>query len=45
MDGTVEVYRTPGADGYASLTSYGPGQTVSALAFPEIGFTVADFFA
>ncbi len=45
MDGTVEVYRTPGADGYASLTSHGPGQMVSALAFPEIGFTVADFFA
>jgi Uma2 family endonuclease len=45
MEGAVEVYRTPGAAGYANLTSYGPEQTVSALAFPEIGFMVADFFA
>jgi Uma2 family endonuclease len=44
-DGTVEVYRTPGADGYASLTNHGPGQTVAPPAFPEIGFTVADSFA
>jgi hypothetical protein len=44
MDGTVEVHRTPGADGYASLTSRGPWQTVAPLAFPETGFTVADFF-
>jgi Uma2 family endonuclease len=45
VDGTVEVYRTPGAAGYASLTSHGPGQTIAPLAFPEIGFTVTDFFA
>jgi Uma2 family endonuclease len=45
MDGAVEVYRTPGADGYASVTSHGPGQTVSPLAFPDVGFTIADFFA
>jgi Uma2 family endonuclease len=45
MDGTVEVYRTPGADGYAGLTSHGPGQTVAPLPFPEIDFTVAGFFA
>lgn len=45
MDGTVEVYRGPGADGYASITLHGPGQTVSPLAFPDVGFTVTDFFA
>ena len=45
MDGAVEVYRTPGATGYASLMSHGPGETVAPLAFPEVGFTVADFFA
>lgn len=45
MDGTVEVYRTPGAGGDASLTSHGPGQTVAPLAFPEVGFTVEEFFA
>ena len=45
MDGTVEVYRTPGADGYASPTSHRPGETVAPPAFPEVGFTVAEFFA
>jgi Uma2 family endonuclease len=44
-DGTVEVHRTPGAEGYASVTRYGSGQTVTPLAFPEIGFAVDDFFA
>jgi Uma2 family endonuclease len=45
MDGTVEVYRAPGSDGYTSVTRHGPGQTVSPLAFPDVDFTVADFFA
>ena len=45
MDGTVEVYRAPGSDGYTSVTQRGPGQTVSPLAFPDIGFAVTDFFA
>jgi Uma2 family endonuclease len=44
-DGAVEVYREPGADGYASVTRHGPGHTVSPLAFPDVGFTVTDFFA
>jgi len=35
----------PGADGYASVTLYGPDQTVSALAFPDVSFAVSDFFA
>ncbi len=44
-DGAVEVYREPGADGYAAVTLHGPGQTVSPLAFPDVGFAVTDFFA
>jgi len=43
MDGAIEVYRGPGADGYASITLHGPGQTVSPLAFPDVGFAVTDF--
>ena len=45
MDGAVEIYRGPGADGYASITLHGPGQTVSPLEFPDVGFAVTDFFA
>jgi Uma2 family endonuclease len=41
----VEVYRAPGADGYTSLTQHGAAQTVSPLAFPDVAFDVADFFA
>jgi Uma2 family endonuclease len=44
-DGALEVHREPGADGYASVTLHGPGQTVSPLAFPDVGFVVTDFFA
>ena len=44
-DGAVEVYRVPGADGYASVTLYGPEQMVSPLAFPDVSFAVTDFFA
>jgi Uma2 family endonuclease len=44
VDGAVEVYRGPGADGYASVTRHGAGQLVSPLAFPEVGFAVTDFF-
>jgi len=43
--GTVEVYRAPGSDGYTSVTPRGSGQVVSPLAFPDVGFTVTDFFA
>jgi Uma2 family endonuclease len=45
MDGTVEVYRAPGPDGYTSVTQRGSGQVASPLAFPDVGFTVTDFFA
>ena len=44
-DGIIEVYRRPSADSYASVTQHGPGQTVSPLAFPDVGFAVSDFFA
>ncbi len=44
-DGAVEVYREPGTEGYGSVRQYGPGDTVSPLAFPDVGFTVSDFFA
>jgi Uma2 family endonuclease len=45
LDGAVEVYRAPGADGYAAVTQHGPGQTVAPLAFPDVSFAVSDFFA
>src|SRR5262249_30073300 len=45
MDGAIEVYRTPGADGYASVTRHEAGEMVSLLAFPETSFAAADFFA
>ena len=45
MDGAVEVYRAPAAGGYTSVTRLDPGQTVSPLAFPDVAFTVTDFFA
>jgi Uma2 family endonuclease len=44
-EGAVEVYRAPGPDGYTTVTRYGPGEMVSPLAFPDIGFAVRDFFA
>ena len=45
MEGALEVYRAPAADGYTSVTLHGPGQTVSPLAFHDVSFTVTDFFA
>src|SRR6266545_727135 len=33
-DGTVEIHRAPGSDGYVRVTRHGPGQMVSPLAFP-----------
>jgi Uma2 family endonuclease len=44
-EGAIEVHREPGPDGYASMTRYASGQTVSSLAFPDVGFGVTDFFA
>ena len=45
MDGAVEAYREPGADGYAGVTLHGSGQIVSPLAFADVSFAVTDFFA
>jgi Uma2 family endonuclease len=45
MDGAIEVYREPRADGYAGMTLYGPDQRVSPLAFPDVSFAVSEFFA
>ena len=44
-DNLVEVYRAPGADGYTSMTEHGAGQALSPLAFPDVAFSVTDFFA
>jgi hypothetical protein len=44
-EGLVEVYRGPGADGYADVTQHGPADAVSPLAFPDVSFAVTDFFA
>jgi Uma2 family endonuclease len=44
-DGTVEIHRAPGPDGYARVTRHGPDQMVSPLAFPDVAFAVSDFFA
>jgi Uma2 family endonuclease len=45
MDGAIEVYRRPAADGYAEVMLYGPEHSVSPLAFPDVSFAVSDFFA
>jgi Uma2 family endonuclease len=44
-DTTVEIHRAPGPDGYARVTRHGPDQTVAPLEFPDVVFTVSDFFA
>jgi Uma2 family endonuclease len=44
-DGCIEVYRGPGADGYAGVTRHGPGERVAPLSFPDVTFAVTDFFA
>jgi Uma2 family endonuclease len=44
-DQTVEIHREASADGYARVTRHGADQAVSALAFPDVAFTVSDFFA
>ena len=44
-DGLVEVYRAPGPDGYTSVTQHAAGETLSPLAFPDVAFSVTDFFA
>lgn len=43
-DRTVEVYRTPRADGYAQQTIAHLGETCSPLAFPDVVLSVTDLF-
>ncbi len=44
-DGIIEIYRAPGADGYANVAQHGDGESVSPLAFPDVSLAVSDFFA
>ena len=39
---TVEVHRDPGPNGYASVTTLGPGDTLMPLTFPDAGLPVAE---
>lgn len=45
VDGAVEVYRGPTPDGYASAEVCAASETVSPLAFLDVAFAVAEFFA
>jgi len=45
MNGAVEVYREPRPDGYAGVTVHSAGDVASPFAFPDVSFTVSDFFA
>jgi Uma2 family endonuclease len=40
--GRVEVYREPGADGYASVRHAGPGDTLTPLRLPQVSLQVDD---
>lgn len=44
-DRAVEIHRGPGPDGYAEVSRHTGGQAVAPLAFPDVAFTVSDFFA
>jgi Uma2 family endonuclease len=41
----IEVYRRPAPDGYLEVFSFGEGESVSPLRFPEIRLDVARLFA
>ena len=45
QDHALEAYRAPGPDGYAEVMRLGGDAAVSPLAFPDVRFAVADFFA
>ncbi len=38
----VVVYREPGAAWYASVRSYGPGESIAPIAFPDAELAVRD---
>jgi len=42
---TVEVYREPTEAGYATMTRFGLGDTLTIAAFPEVTVSVAAIFA
>jgi Uma2 family endonuclease len=43
---SVEVYRTPHADGYRDVTRIaGPAATVAPLAFPDVALVLTEIFA
>ena len=41
----VDCACEPRPDGYAGVLVLGPGDVVSPFAFPDVSFTVSDFFA
>ena len=41
-EGVIEVYRGPGAEGYGEVMVVGRGQTLSPLAFPDLGLSAEE---
>jgi Uma2 family endonuclease len=42
---SVEVYRTPGADGYRDASRLAGAVTVTSLIFPDVSLTLAEIFS
>jgi Uma2 family endonuclease len=42
---TVEIHRTPGAEGYRDVTRIAIGATLALQAFPDVELTTTDIFA
>ena len=42
---SVEVHRTPDADGYREVSRLAGAASVSPLAFPDVSVTLAEIFA
>ena len=42
---SVDVFRTPQGDAYASFTTYGLDASLAPLAFPDLVITVRELFA
>jgi Uma2 family endonuclease len=42
---TVEIHRTPGAEGYRDVTGVAGGATLGLQAFPDVELTTTDIFA
>jgi len=41
---SIEVYRDPAGDGYASLSTHAVGDTIALLSFPDVEVPVAEVF-